>query len=119
MPAGNQTGPSGMGPRTGRGMGYCSGYNAPGYANQIAGMGFGRGGYGRGQGGRCWNRGFGFRNRAYPNNFDNYQPYQFDAKQEKNYLLNQVDVLKNQINQLNTRITDLQKMEDLPDKNTA
>jgi hypothetical protein len=31
MPRGNGTGPMGMGPRTGRGMGYCSGYNVPGY----------------------------------------------------------------------------------------
>jgi hypothetical protein len=33
MPAGDRTGPSGAGPRTGRGAGYCSGSSAPGYAN--------------------------------------------------------------------------------------
>lgn len=49
MPAGDRTGPWGMGPRTGRGFGYCSGYAAPGYMNPGPGMGFGRG-YGRGMG---------------------------------------------------------------------
>ena len=47
MPWGDKTGPMGMGPRTGRAMGFCSGFNAPGYMN--AGPGFGRGrGFGRG-----------------------------------------------------------------------
>ena len=47
MPGGDRTGPAGFGPRTGRGMGYCSEYPAPGYAN----AGFGRG-FGGGRGGR-------------------------------------------------------------------
>lgn len=55
MPAGDRTGPFGQGPRTGRGAGYCAGFDAPGYANQ-GGFGFGVGrGRGRGRGG------FGFR----------------------------------------------------------
>ncbi len=33
MPFGNGTGPQGMGPMTGRGAGYCSGFNQPGFAN--------------------------------------------------------------------------------------
>ena len=58
MPAGNGTGPAGMGPMTGRGAGYCAGYGVPGYANPVAGQGLGRGfgrgfgmGFGRGRGG--------------------------------------------------------------------
>ncbi|MCF7886228.1 MAG: DUF5320 domain-containing protein [Candidatus Marinimicrobia bacterium] len=31
MPRGNQTGPAGNGPQTGRGLGRCSGYDAPGF----------------------------------------------------------------------------------------
>jgi hypothetical protein len=31
MPFGNGTGPAGMGPMTGRGLGYCAGYSVPGY----------------------------------------------------------------------------------------
>lgn len=57
MPAGNRTGPNGMGPRTGRGAGFCAGNDRPGYANQGYGGGFGRGMFGRRMfGGR------GFRN---------------------------------------------------------
>jgi hypothetical protein len=51
MPRGDRTGPAGAGPMTGRGAGFCAGYNAAGF--QTVGGGFGRG---------C-GRGFGFRNR--------------------------------------------------------
>ena len=57
MPAGDGTGPMGMGPRTGRGAGYCAGYDAPGYANPGPRMGMG---WGRGRGGG-WGRGRGWR----------------------------------------------------------
>ncbi len=62
MPRGDGTGPFGLGPMTGRALGYCAGYNMPGFMNP---MGFGRGfrggfGFGRGFGG-FWRRGFGFR----------------------------------------------------------
>lgn len=40
MPRGDNTGPNGLGPRTGRAMGFCAGFNAPGYMNQ--GFGYGR-----------------------------------------------------------------------------
>ena len=71
MPAGDGTGPGGTGPGTGRGMGYCGGYDAPGWANPGPGRRvYGRGGagirggrwagYGTGRGG-----GWGWRNRYY------------------------------------------------------
>ncbi|MCK4695414.1 MAG: DUF5320 domain-containing protein, partial [Candidatus Cloacimonetes bacterium] len=54
MPRGDRTGPSGMGPMTGRAAGYCAGYDVPGFANPVGGRGrFGRGmgqGYGFGRG---------------------------------------------------------------------
>lgn len=43
MPRGDQTGPIGMGNRTGRAAGYCAGFGGPGYANSITGGGFGKG----------------------------------------------------------------------------
>lgn len=49
MPAGDRTGPWGYGPRTGRGLGYCSGYARPGYMTAGPGWGLGRG-FGRGRG---------------------------------------------------------------------
>ena len=51
MPGRNRTGPAGMGPMTGRGTGYCSGYSTPGGVNPAFGRGYGLGfGY-RGGGG--------------------------------------------------------------------
>jgi hypothetical protein len=57
MPAGDGTGPMGMGPMTGRGAGYCAGFGVPGYANAVPGRGFGMGwggGWGRGWRWRHW-----------------------------------------------------------------
>ena len=51
MPYRNGTGPFGQGPMTGRGLGYCAGYNSPGFTR---GTPAGRFGYGRG-----FRRGFG------------------------------------------------------------
>ena len=44
MPLGNGTGPTGLGPMTGRAAGYCAGYPVLGYMNPIPGFGFGGGG---------------------------------------------------------------------------
>jgi len=61
-----------MGPRTGRGLGYCSGFDSPGFVKGPGwGFGWGRGwgrGFGRGWrwrgGGRGFGRGWGWRFRA-------------------------------------------------------
>ncbi len=62
MPAGDGTGPMGMGPMTGRGAGYCGGFSMPGYVSSapVQGMGFRRGwGQGGGRGrGRGWCRSY-------------------------------------------------------------
>jgi hypothetical protein len=84
MPKGDRTGPMGFGPRTGRGMGYCSGYSYPGFMQPGPGFGFGRGlgsgrgpgfgrGFGRGRGGR-W-AGLGFYGNPYPPMMPHGQPY--------------------------------------------
>jgi hypothetical protein len=50
MPKGDRTGPMGQGPGTGRVLGMCSGYEAPGYAKGF-GRNMGRGfGFNRGRG---------------------------------------------------------------------
>ena len=54
MPRGDRTGPSGMGPMTGRGVGYCRGYGMPGYSNPVPGRGLGMGWGRRRGGGRGW-----------------------------------------------------------------
>ena len=56
MPRGDGTGPMGMGPMTGRAVGYCAGFAVPGFMDTPGGRGFGGGG-GRGRRGQ--------RNRFY------------------------------------------------------
>ncbi len=68
MPRGDGTGPNGMGQMTGRGLGYCAGYDSPGYTKGVprggGGFGAGRGrGLGRGfRGGfsRGFSQGYGY-----------------------------------------------------------
>lgn len=62
MPGGDRTGPAGMGPMTGRGAGYCAGYQAPGYMNPGGGRGFG-----------AFGRGRGWRNRFYATGLTGWQ----------------------------------------------
>ena len=57
MPSGNRTGPQGLGPLTGRGLGNCSGNISPNSTTNGRGFGYARGG-GRGFG-RGGGRGFG------------------------------------------------------------
>ena len=57
MPRGDGTGPWGQGSMTGRGAGFCGGFQMPGYANPVPGRGFGgggRGGAGRGRRNMYW-----------------------------------------------------------------
>ena len=65
MPFGDRTGPLGLGPRTGRGAGYCSGFAAPGFVNRAAGFGF--------FGGGCGGRGSGWRNWFYATGLTGWQ----------------------------------------------
>jgi hypothetical protein len=118
MPSGDRTGPEGVGPRTGRALGYCSGYDDPGYTKGLprGGRGYGRR-YGRGYGrGFCWGR-----RRAcypypdewyYPNRYPAYptEPYpEMKREDEKHYLENLVKNLENELKQIKKRLQDLGK----------
>ena len=50
MPYGNRKGPDGLGPRTGRGLGLCSGSDTPGYLKNRGRRHFNQHGNGRGLG---------------------------------------------------------------------
>ena len=129
MPGGDRTGPTGMGPMTGRGMGYCGGYDRPGFTNPIAGRGmgmgrgFGGGGYGRG-GGRGW------RNMYYATGLPGWerasrgmqawggmpygQPYtpEITQEQELNNLKEQGDYLTNALKDIKKRIGELEQKKE-------
>ncbi len=107
MPRGDRTGPNGMGPRTGRGAGFCSGFDRPGYMNGGAGTGFGYGrgmgrGYGRGMG---FGRGFGYGYAPVGGYAAPYVPYSKET--EKGYLENEISVLKEQLKASEARLADL------------
>ncbi|MHA1197216.1 MAG: DUF5320 domain-containing protein [Promethearchaeota archaeon] len=129
MPFGDGTGPNGLGPMTGRGLGYCAGYSTPGYMKGPGrgwGLGFGRG-WGRG-----WGRGFGrgyWRWRAwgvppvYPATVPAVpvrstilpQAYTGDQltmlKQEKEYLESELNGIRSAIEDISKRIEELEKEE--------
>ncbi len=112
MPWGDGTGPRGLGPMTGRGMGYCAGSGRPGYTNP--GYGYGRGfgwgrGYGRGYGrGFGWGRGWGAGYGAYPVGAvpGAYAPAA-DPAAEKRILENQVKAMEAELDLLRKRMAEL------------
>jgi hypothetical protein len=118
MPWGDRTGPWGTGPRTGWGLGRCSGYPMPGYANP-ANPGGGRWAHG----GRGWGRGLG-RGRGFgrgrwryplmagPYGPDPaYEPYYAEpaptAEQEKSYLEQLGKSLEEQLGEIKKRLEEL------------
>ncbi len=125
MPGGDRTGPTGMGPMSGRGAGYCAGYPVPGYANPVPkrGFAFGRGrgfGYGRGlglgfRGGRGWGGYPGMPGAApaYPNAAVNpgYNvPYggEPSPEQEADMLKGQAEYFEDALANIKQRITEIE-----------
>ncbi len=126
MPRGDKTGPTGMGPMTGRAAGYCAGYRMPGYTNPLPGRGFGMG-FGRGRG--AWSRGFGggrgWRNMFYASGlegpcrgdqpgwmrFGGYAAPEIDPDPEmvKQALKSQADYLQNELDTIRKRLEAVEK----------
>jgi len=108
MPRRDGTGPMGMGPMTGRAMGFCAGYAAPGYANA--------GGRGRGRGFRRMYDMTGLpgwaRYGAYPYGFmPNDYPGTVPDVDEKEVLQNQADFLEKQLKQIHERLKGFEEAE--------
>jgi hypothetical protein len=118
MPLGDGTGPQGLGPRTGRGAGYCSGFGMYGPMNAATGgarIGFGRGvglGYfGRGRGCRNWYRATGLPRWAREGYGYSYAPT-FAAEDETKFLREEAEFLSKQLEEIQKRISTLEKTED-------
>lgn len=125
MPRGNGTGPSGMGPMTGRGAGFCAGYDVPGYTNAAAG---GRGGFGRAGAGA----GRGFRNQYYATGLTGWQRggggfaayqappvypvYQPSPEQELNALKSQAKMMEEDLSRAKEMISELESQKETPKK---
>jgi len=100
MPRGDRTGPMGAGPRTGRGMGYCSGYDQPGFVNPAPAF---RGWFGFGRGG-----GRGWRNRFFATGIPGWAvntPEQetADLSAQANWLKGQLDAIQKRIEELTAK----------------
>jgi len=107
MPGGDRTGPWGLGPRTGRAAGYCTGYNMPGYTKPGFGRGRGRG-FGRGFWGR--GRGFGWRGiYPYPAPYYPETIPEPTCEEEKAYLEDMVKGLEEEIKNIRQRLSELSK----------
>lgn len=130
MPYGDGTGPGGMGPMTGRAAGYCAGFPVPGFQNPMPGRGaFGRGG-GRG-GGRGWRNmyyatglpgwmraGVGYPVQSegvFPNARYPYTP-EITPQQEAEMLKNQAQAIQENLNSINERLEELEKLAEKKDK---
>ena len=115
MPAGDGTGPLGLGPRTGRGMGYCAGFGVPGYANPGPRLGLGFG-WGRGRGWRWWYRATGLPGWArfgYPGIAPGITPQGIapgvSPQDELSLLKEQAKFLEQQLKAVSQRMKELEK----------
>jgi len=114
MPRGDQRGPNGMGPMTGRGLGYCAGYDTSGFSSDAPPRG--RAGYGRGYGfGRRSGMGFGLgfghgRGRGFGRGwgYNQYpaQGFDVDPGDHRPDLAAELAALKEQIQVLEERIAE-------------
>jgi hypothetical protein len=107
MPGGDRTGPWGEGPQTGRRMGYCAGYEHPGFMNVHPGWGRGFGRRFRGGSGYGRGPGYGFRH-----GYGGFYP-QGDIPDvtEKTWVENEIRILKDQLAALEDRLSKIGKKE--------
>ena len=114
MPRGDRTGSMGQGPSTGRGLGFCEGFDSPGFT-KGAGGGMGRGfGHGRGMGmgrGRSFGHGRSFGG-AYTGLFPGYPWVHSMSKEDEVKLLkSQADTLSRSQKDIEKRLGELEKEE--------
>ncbi len=108
MPRGDRTGPYGLGPMTGRGAGYCAGYDFAGFEN---GAYYGAHAFGRGRGfrhGGGYGRGFG---RGFGYGFGQRVP-RVEIPEEKQFLEERISSLKESIKVLENRLKHLNNEEE-------
>jgi hypothetical protein len=110
MPRGDQTGPYGLGPMTGRGMGYCAGFPVPGCQRPV-GWGFGRGG--------GWRRARGFKRSHWyppvpfhPAYAQPYAPAPPSDEARLEFLKSEAERLETALAELNARIEELSSQEE-------
>ncbi len=117
MPRGDRTGPNRMGPMTGRGAGYCSGSNVPGYMNPYGSFGRGcgfSGAFGRGLR-RVFGRGFGYGvgyDRPWGFGYGVAPAAPLTPEAEKELLNRQTELLESELQAIRKRLEELQKTDE-------
>lgn len=114
MPAGNRTGHIGQGPVTGRGLGYCTGYETPGFTKGLGarmGRAFGLGsGFGMGRG-MSRGGGVGRQFRGFASEY--YPPYhwmqEISKEDELEMLRTQAEDIKKTQSDIEKRIKELEQ----------
>ena len=101
MPGGNRTGPLGQGPKTGRGLGFCSGNDQPGFENSNDNFAFG---YGTGWRNR-WGGGNQHRSRHAFRRFS-------ENVSDVTLLENEARILKKQLLSIEKQLSELKKKTD-------
>ena len=100
MPQGDRRGPNGNGPKSGRGLGFCTGNETAG--NMAAerggrGAGFGRGG------------GFGNQHRRGGFGAGRFAQEDFSGVKEKTIIENEINILKDQLAALEERLNNTEE----------
>ena len=121
MPRGDGTGPRGLGRMTGRGAGFCAGYEMPGFANSAYGRGLGAG---SGRGAGFFGGGHGWRHCFYATGLPGWMRFGgcgypgFAAsalkpapEMEKQALKFQADALEAELELIKQRLGELEESE--------
>lgn len=112
MPGGDRTGPVGQGPVTGRGFGYCSGFDSLGFT-RGSGRGMGRGfayGFRRGIG-RGYHRGLGFNVPFQGLGYGPHWGSSISKEDEIRFLRSEAEGLKRSQKEIERRLGELEKEE--------
>jgi Family of unknown function (DUF5320) len=117
MPRGDGTGPRGIGRSSGRGAGYCAGYDMPGFANPVPGRGSGMG---SGRGGGFAGGGRGWRNCFFATGLPGWMRFggdnamqtpamRTDPEMEKQALRTQVENLETELDFMKKRLASMDR----------
>ena len=107
MPGGDKTGPMGQGPMTGRNLGFCEGYDTPGFSKGYGQVGRGSGlGRGRGAGRSC---GSGAGRRMGPGRFNGggWMRGTMSKEDETRMLKEQAENLRGSLKNIEDRLNEL------------